>query len=148
MTTEIVPLTAENIVAFSRLYASVFNAEPWNDGWTEQAVDERFRTFVQYPKFRGLGHFSNGEAVALVFGWGERWVRGWHFHIKEMCVATQLQGEQAGTQLLTAFERELAAEGYDRVFLQTGEAVRARKFYEKLGYKPISLVSLAKSIEA
>ncbi len=65
-----------------------------------------------------------------------------------MCVAWHLQGSGYGPRLLLAFEEPLFAEGFKSVFLETGEAVRARKFYERLGYKNLSLVSLSKRPDA
>ena len=148
MPTEVVPLTPENIASFARLYQSVFNEPPWHDGWSEQAVLERLASFAQHPKFCGMGCLLDKTPVALALGWGERWVGGWHFHIKEMCVASKVQRQKVGTELLSAFERELSRQGYKRVFLETGESAPARMFYEKHGYSRIKLATLAKSIEA
>ena len=146
MTPELVAVTRENICSFAGLYTSVFNNPPWNDGWSETAVHERFESFAQVPKFRGLGCHTDGKPSALVFGWGERWVKGWHFHIKEMCVAASLQRQKTGTWLLAAFERELVAAGYQGAFLETSQSAPARDFYEKLGYNNLSHVSLAKRL--
>ena len=148
MPTEIVPLVPENIASFARLYQSVFNGPPWHDGWSEEGVLERLTSFAQYPKFCGLGCLIDENPVALALGWGERWVGGWHFHIKELYVASEVQRQKVGTKLLSAFELELSRQGYKRVFLETGESAPARMFYEKHGYSRIKLATLAKSIEA
>ncbi len=50
--------------------------------------------------------------------------------------------------MLAAFEKKLANAGITQVFLQTGPTVPARRFYAKLGYEELALVSLAKRIDA
>ena len=124
-----------------------------NRQWVEainhyEAVLERFSSFAEFPKFRGLGYLINDKPNALVFGWGERWTTGWHFHIREMCVSVALQGRGYGTRLLHEFELQLFSEGFQNIFLETGKEAPARLFYEKLGYKNLSLVSLSKSSDA
>jgi aminoglycoside 6'-N-acetyltransferase I len=145
---EVVEITQENIHSFAGLYIDVFNQPPWNDGWSKTAVLERFQSFAAFPRFRGLGYLTAGHPTALVFGWGERWTNGWNFHVREMCVAVPLQRGGFGKRLLLAFEKQLFAEGFKSVFLETGQAVAARKFYEGLGYKNLSLVSLSKNADA
>jgi aminoglycoside 6'-N-acetyltransferase I len=137
-----------NIVDFSDLYIAVFNAAPWKDGWSKEAVIERFESFACYPTFFGLGHFSNGIPSALAFGWSERWVSSWQFHLREMCVAPTAQRQGLGAKVLAELESRLFHRGVGRVFLETGHSAPAKTFYERQGYKQISLVSLAKQIEA
>ena len=52
------------------------------------------------------------------------------------------------SSLLLAFEQQLFSEGFKSVFLETGQAAPARRFYENLGYKNLPLVSLSKSADA
>jgi ribosomal protein S18 acetylase RimI-like enzyme len=148
MRSEFVEIDGQNIAHFVDLYASVFNAAPWNDRWTGEVIRERFEAFVQFPRFHGLGYIANNSPAAMVFGWNERWIQGWHFHLKEMCVATALQRQGIRSLLLKEFENRLARHGVHRVFLETGASAPARRFYEALGYRNFHLVSLAKSIEA
>ena len=148
MKSHYVQIDRNNILSFSDLYISVFNAAPWNDGWSLEAVAERFHSFSEYPSFFGLGHVENALPDALAFGWGERWVNGWHFHLKEMCVAPHVQRRGLGGKLIAELEQQLLRQGIRRVFLETGHTAPARTFYERHGYKQASLVSLAKSIEA
>ena len=143
-----VQIDRNNILAFADLYVSVFNAAPWNDGWSLEAVRERFHSFSEYPSFFGLGHVENAVPVALAFGWSERWVNGWHFHLKEMCVAPHVQRQGLGGKLIVELEQHLLRQEISRVFLETGHSAPARTFYERHGYKQLSLVSLAKTIEA
>ena len=139
-----VDISPTNLGDFAALYLGVFNAPPWNDGWSPQAVQERLASFLAFPRFEGLGLLEHGEPIGLVLGWGERWVAGWQFHIKEMCIATAHQGQGAGSRLLQAFEARLRDRGYGQIYLETGQSAPSRLFYERHGYEDIGYVSLAK----
>ena len=67
MQSHYVQIDRNSILAFADLYVSVFNAAPWNDGWSVEAVRERFHSFFQYPSFFGLGHVENALPAALAF---------------------------------------------------------------------------------
>jgi aminoglycoside 6'-N-acetyltransferase I len=146
MAIELLTVNSHNICSFVGLYISVFNAPPWNDGWSETAVAERFESFARMPSFQGSALLVDKQPAALVFGWGERWVNRWHFHISELCVAPSMQRQNIGSNLLSSFEQKLIQAGFERVFLETGMSMPARQFYEKLGYKDLGLVSLGKRI--
>ena len=148
MQSQYVQLDRKNILGFADLYLSVFNEAPWKDGWSLEAVHERFRSFSSFPSFYGVGQVTDGSPDALCFGWSERWVNGWHFHLKEMCVASHVQRQGVGGKLIAELQQRLLLQGIGRVFLETGISAPARSFYEQHGFKQLSLVSLAKSIEA
>jgi aminoglycoside 6'-N-acetyltransferase I len=143
-----VAVSKVNIAQFVAFYVSVFNTPPWNDGWSDTAVKERLEAFTAFPTFLGLGCVIDNTAAGLVFGWSERWTQGWHFQIKEMCVAPQYQSQRVGTKLMTAFEGELISRGIKQVYLQTGEKAPARQFYEGLGFSRLPLVSMSKKLIA
>lgn len=148
MSTQQVDLSASNLDGFAKLYASVFNSPPWSDGWSLDAVHERLSGFMQFPRFESLGLIESDQPIGLVLGWGERWVTGWHFHIKEMCIANAFQRVGVGGQLLRAFEHKLMMLQYNRIFLETSESTPSRTFYEQNGYRRMGLVSLAKRSDA
>ncbi|WP_373975827.1 GNAT family N-acetyltransferase [Chitinibacter sp. SCUT-21] len=129
-----VELTPNNLAPFCDLYLRVFNAAPWHDGWQIEAVRERFAAFSQFPRFYGLGMLADEVPVGLAFGWGERWIENWHFQIKEMCVASELQGSGLGKQLMAQLEQNLLAQSYAAVFLYTGSHVPAKAFYQAIGF--------------
>lgn len=147
MPPEIVTVEPSRLHEFAELYRATFNAPPWNDGWSQQAVEERFAAFGRYPGFVGLGTLISNLPVALVFGWPERWVNGWHFHLKEMLVSPEHQRSGLGAALLRELERHLAEGGVTRIFLETGAGGPARHFYEHFGFKSLGLASLAKQVE-
>lgn len=146
MNEQFVALSRANLSEFVDLYQTVFNAPPWSDGWTKEAITERLTTFVDFPTFRGLGLICKEKPTALVLGWGERWVKGWTFHVKEMCVHCDWQRRGLGRQLMTAFERFLLSEGFHSVELQTGEGTPAYTFYESQGFRRTGLASMHKKL--
>jgi GNAT superfamily N-acetyltransferase len=144
--TRIVDIHQANIDQFVDLYVAVFSGAPWNDGWSREAALERLTAFTTHPRFYGLGRIEGREPAALVMGWGERWVRGWMFHVKEMCVAVALQRKGFGNGLLKSLESNLRAENFMGIHLQTGAKTPARKFYESCGYDVLDVISLRKSL--
>lgn len=141
-----IPMSAENSKQFAALYRNVFNASPWNDGWSMLAAIERLESFAAMPTFRGLSIFRDDKAIGIVLGWGERWVNGWLFHLKEVCVHADYQRQGIGQKLMHEFEKRLSEDGFVGMNLQTGMQMPARNFYEKLGYAPRSLVTLSKPL--
>lgn len=141
-----VALTTANIADCADLYLGVFNAPPWNDGWERAVVLERLAAFMDFPTARGLALVVNGAPVAMVLGWKERWVHGWTFHIKEMCVSGPMQRQGVGRVLMKALEDVLRAEGVASVNLQTLEGAPAFGFYEGLGYRKGRVVMLGKGL--
>ena len=145
---EFIEVSSNNVDGFVTLYQSVFNAPPWNDGWTKLAVIERLNAFAGIPSFKGLAIMRNGQALGFVLGWGERWINGWEFHIKEMCVDPAYQRQGIGRSLMQHFEERLSKDGFIGLTLQTGGQTPARTFYESLGWKPINLVTLNKTLNS
>lgn len=139
-------LTAENIACCADLYVGVFNAPPWNDGWEHAAVVERLAAFMAFPAARAMALLVEETPVAMVLGWKERWVNGWTFHVKEMCVAGHLQRQRAGAILMRSLEDVLRGEGVVSVNLQTLENAPAFGFYEGLGYRKGQMVMPGKRL--
>ena len=139
-----IEITEENIRLFTPLFVSVFNSSPWNDGWSLSSAEERLVAFSQFPQFKGLGLLCDNEPVALVIGWGECWVDGWSFYVKEMCVSQNRQNSGIGGKLLSELESRLRLLDYVSVYLHTGSKAPARSFYEKHGYGIEDYISLGK----
>lgn len=135
------------VESFAEIYVEVFNAPPWRDGWTVPVATERLRTLAQTPRLEALGAFQNGKPVGLVLGNGERWMKGWVLHIREMFVAPALQRTGVGRRLLAELETSLA-NNYTSMYLQTGGRVPASAFYASCGYTTIDLISMKKQIGA
>ena len=146
MNTAFAVLTAKDVEAFAELFALVYNAAPWHDGWSVPVAKERLRGLAAASRFEAMGAYQAGTTVGLVIGSGERLVEGWVLHIREMFVAPGLQRSGIGHELLAAFERSLAGR-YIGVYLQTGGQLPADKFYASCGYATSDMVSMIKRIE-
>lgn len=146
MNTAFAIVAPSNVAHFAELYATVFNAAPWQDGWSIPAATERLQALAAMPRFEALAAYQAEAAVGLVLGSGERWAKGWVLHLREMFIAPALQRSGIGKALLAEFERSLAGK-YLGVYLQTGGAVPAKDFYTQCGYAPTNLVSMRKRIE-
>ena len=140
------PIDAGNVARYVPLYVAVFNAPPWNDGWTEAAAFERLGGFASEARFLGVGALFQGQPVGLALGHGERWTDRWLFQLREMCVATACQGQGVGRALMANFEAELRRAGYGTVYLQTGQDAPARAFYEAAGFVPYGHVPMHKHL--
>lgn len=147
MNTAFAAVSPREVEGFAELYTEVFNAPPWHDGWSVPVAAERLRAFAETPRFEALGAFRGGRPVGLVLGGGERWVKGWVLHVREMFVAPSLQRSGVGRRLLAQFEALLVG-SYTSIYLQTGSHVPAHAFYASCGYSAIDLVSMRKHIGA
>jgi aminoglycoside 6'-N-acetyltransferase I len=143
---QFVNLDPARLDEFCSLYLSVFNAPPWNDGWTHEVVAERLGAFARFPDFLAVAAFEGEVPVGLALGWPERWVNGWHFHLKEMLVANEHRRRGVGAGLMQQLERSLAERNIKCVYLETSPGSAAQRFYEQLGFKPLALTSMAKSV--
>ena len=140
-------LSSANITSVVPVYINVFNVDPWNDGWTQHSATERLESFAKYPEFFGLSISLDGVTVGFGLGWAERWVNDWQYHLYEMCIAPELQGQGCGRALLAELEKQSKAKGQVAIFLQTGANVPARKFYEACGFRDRGLIIMGKRYE-
>ncbi|XZG70142.1 GNAT family N-acetyltransferase [Chitinibacteraceae bacterium HSL-7] len=135
-----------SIARCSPLYCDVFNAAPWHDGWTLEAATARLEHFATFPRFSALAFELNHTPVALVLGWGERWIQSWSFHIAECCVHPAHQGQGLGRHLMNEFEQRLQTEDYGGIYLATHRQAPAFRFYETLAFHDSQLTILSKEL--
>ena len=148
MTDTFVTIDAGNIARFAPLYFRVFNAPPWNDGWASvEEVDKRLQIFAAFPSFLGLGLVMDAEPVAFAMGWGEYWVSGPSFFIKEYCVATERQRAGLGRALYGELARRLKAAGYTGTYLQTDPDSAAEAFYSRIGFQRLDLITMGRGLQ-
>ncbi|HWO96427.1 MAG TPA: GNAT family N-acetyltransferase [Bacillus sp. (in: firmicutes)] len=128
-------MSQEKSAEYVRLYAAVFNEEPWNEHWTEQSAMERLEDFMSTPKFLGFVLYDEGELVGAIVGHGRVVMDRLSFYIGDFFIKGNQQGKGYGKQLLCHLEEELKTKGFHKVTLLTMADSPAEKFYEKQGYE-------------
>lgn len=128
-----VDCTQEHLGAMAMLFVEVFNAEPWNDAWSEHSARQRLGDMQNTPGAKGVCLFEGVLLAGFALGHSEQWFVGQHFFLKEMCVKTSLQRRGLGTALLSALEERL--QGQEQVSLITARDSSAQAFYERNGFQ-------------
>ncbi|KAB3534073.1 GNAT family N-acetyltransferase [Alkaliphilus pronyensis] len=131
----------------AKIYVDIFNAEPWNDKWTEGTAFNRLRDIYCSPNFMGVKYTMEGGIKGAVFGNCEQWYEGMHFNVKEMFVTTDLQGKGIGTQLLKNIEEAVKDVDVRAIILFTEKDCKTDDFYRKNGFGELDFMAmLEKSI--
>lgn len=116
------------------LFISVFNSEPWNDGWKYEEAKKRLKDIFQSAGFYGIGFWRDHSILGVACGNKEQWTDSEHFNLKEFYVDTENQHVGIGSRLLERLEQELIKQNCNRVYLLTMKAGIAESFYKKNGY--------------
>lgn len=134
-----------NLVECHAIFSNVFNNPPWNESWESEAVAQRLEDCYRTPNFYGLIAKNNGESLGFALGYIERWDKGKHFYLKEMCVASERQRCGIGTALMNALEEDLKNEGVEKLYLHTARDTLAQTFYKRRGfYVSSKMIMMAK----
>ncbi len=145
--TGIYDIVSEEFAEYARLYVDVFNAEPWNDEWTEDTALRRLQDIYSSPGFVGCKYLDDGTVKAAVFGNCEQWYKGMHYNLKEMFVSTELQGRGVGSRLLEHLEARLKDLNVNAIYLFTSKGNLTDRFYRKNGFNEFeSMAMMGKSI--
>ncbi|MWC29752.1 GNAT family N-acetyltransferase [Paenibacillus sp. MMS18-CY102] len=141
-------LAPEDLQGCIRLYRDVFNAEPWNDEWTEERVTEYLTDFTNMPRFKGIVAVQGDAIQGFIFGSVKKWWQGDEFFINEMCVRTDKQRSGIGTSLMQYLEQVMKEEDVRNLALLTDRGMSAEFFYKKYGFEEISrIMFLAKDVK-
>lgn len=130
--------TPDDLDACAHLYVDVFNAPPWRNGWTMRTATVHLLDLFDTPGFFGVvaTQTKAGLPIAFLAGHREQWPDRTTFHLKEVCVRADLQGQGIGTRLLKYLESELATRmGVATLYLATMRDSPAESFYRKNGYR-------------
>src|SRR4051794_28233734 len=116
--------------------SSEVDARPEDIATLENAIDEFNMRYTGDRNYRPVRIFLRDEANTLCGGivadlWG-----GW-MHINTLWIDEGLRGQDYGTRLMEAAEKEARAHGCHHAFLET-HSFQARPFYERLGYEVIA----------
>lgn len=132
----LVALTDRRLDDCARLFATVFSAPPWDEGWTLAAARARLAEILKTPGAAGLAWVEE-KPVGLVAGYCERDAGGHMFYLKEMCVRPDRQRQGIGARLLAAWEERLRKSGVRQIYLMTRRGGPAEAFYAANGFRRI-----------
>lgn len=122
----------EDIPRCAQLFCSAFNAEPWNDHWTDETATRRLTQFLDTPTSYGLVMEEDGVPIAFILGQREQYYDGPRFYIQEFCCARR--GGGYGSGLLAELERRMKDEGVVRLYLMTIHGDATEGYYRKRAY--------------
>lgn len=82
-------------------------------------------------------YFGNKELVGISIGNIKHWWGGTEYHIEELCIKTDRQGEGLGSQFFDLIEEYLKKRDISQIFLMTEKRVPAYEFYKNRGFEEI-----------
>ena len=110
-------MTNRDIDELSKMYVECFNAEPWNDKWTEETAAKRLLKMLSYDGAYGIICRENGNILGMILGHDEYYYDGVNFEIKEFCIRAGIQGKGTGAKLLKYFEDKLKDKGINKIYI-------------------------------
>ena len=132
---EFKPITRNDLDELTKMYIETFNAEPWNDQWTEETAGRRLRQMIRREGFCGVSARLDGVLCGMILGFQEQYFDGIVFEIKEFCVKNSIRGKGIGSGILSYFESQLNERNIKRILLLTSRGEQTEQFYKKHGYE-------------
>ena len=108
-----------------------YNAEPWNDSWTQEKALEKLECFYSSPKFIGFIAVKDQDAVGALIGNIEPYYTGDYFYLKEMFVSSKAQKRGIGKTLMQTLKTQLGLIDIRQVVLFTSKDHFPFDFYQK-----------------
>lgn len=140
-------MNRDQVMECAQLYVKVFNAEPWNDGWTMETSYQRLIDNFDTPNFAGVLYQEDGRVKGAAFGNIEQFYNGRHYMLKEMFVSPEIQGKGVGRTILRELEEKLKAFGVTTMVLLTSKGKDTVRFYINNGFEEWpSMVMMGKEI--
>ncbi len=127
-------LTIKDLKPAAKLFARVFNEEPWNEPWTLQSSYKRLMDISLTPGYLGIGYFEdeNGPLLGFIVGNEEQWINNKYFYLNEICVDTNAQISGIGTSLLEFLKVQLKQQAVAQIYLSTEKGHRKpAAFFQK-----------------
>jgi aminoglycoside 6'-N-acetyltransferase I len=129
------PIEEKDIQGCAEVFVTVFGNPPWNENWDIADAKARLEEIYHTPGFHGIFVASDYETLGFAMGHTEQWRRGKkHFYLQEICVRTEHQRRQVGTNLIRVLCQDLMAMDVEAIYLLTARVGPAQAFYEKLGF--------------
>lgn len=135
-TMKIVVLESAQIPLAGKLFADVFQKEPWNFAWiNEEKATAYFRYMEASPESLGFFLMEEDEVIGCCMGQINPYFEFVTYDIKEIYIVTSHQGEGKGSFFLEAIEDFLRNIRVHVVNLLTSGQIDAFQFYLKNGYE-------------
>lgn len=116
------------------ILVEAYNAEPWNDAWTQEIALEKLSIFYHTPQFIGWTASINGEVVGSCVGNIEPYFTGNYYYLKDMFVKPSFQKRGVGNLLMDAIKKHLDTINVNMIILFTGNQHFPFRFYQKSGF--------------
>ena len=127
-------IESSDMESISELYSSVFSSAPWNEPWNRENALVRLKHIFESNSFVGLLNETNKSVTGMVLGNTEPFLNGNTFHLREMCVSPDFQGQGIGQNLMHELHFKLKKTNVSGVYLTTRNDIKASKFYKSYGY--------------
>lgn len=122
----------------NNLFLDVFSSPPWNDEWTSPKHSKMYvLELMSAPNSFSLGFFQDNKLIGLSLGHVYTWWQGKEYHIKEFCIAKEVQKQSYGTRFIQAIEKLCIDHNHKAILLPTEKDVPAFHFYLKQGYRTL-----------
>lgn len=117
------------------LLTEVYNAEPWNDNWTEETALEKLEYSFNAPKFFGLMAWEETHLLGCCVGNIEPYFMGDYFYLRDMFVSVSSQRKGVGSQLINSLKEYLETFDIKAIILFTSSEHFTFNFYQKNDFK-------------
>ena len=94
--TNLRPICPSDLAACASLYASTYNAPPYNERWELSAAERRLGEIQRTPGSFGLVTVEDGSVIGFVLGYSQQWEDRRHFYVKDMLVRPDRQRRGVG----------------------------------------------------
>jgi GNAT superfamily N-acetyltransferase len=126
--------STQDLPACCELYVKVFNAPPWNDSWTDEAVRQCLGDLAERKRFLGYTFWENDALVGAVFAHTKTFYKGDEIFIDELFIAPNCQRKGYGLALMDEIENYARENNITAITLLTAIGQPAFHFYKKQGY--------------
>lgn len=128
-------LGVENIEMVKEMMLAIFSAEPWNDVWTDEQLQQYVYELICGENSLCFGAYKDGAPVGIALGRIKSWYEGTEYWIEEFGILPARQERGLGSEFMEAVEKELTAYGIAYIVLLTERNVPAYHFYKKNGFE-------------
>jgi ribosomal protein S18 acetylase RimI-like enzyme len=137
----------DDMIDIENLYIKIFSAEPWNEHWSTDMVQERLKGLMINPMTIAYVAYDNQAISGALIGHITSYLETLEYYIDEFFVDTTLQRAGIGTAMLHYIEEDLKKENVKTFTLLTTRGYPCVDFYYKNNFKQLEdLIFLYKNL--